>query len=412
MLWPILLLDGDDHPAPYLSHARTARERCGGARCRALGPWAAAIEGEARDPAVWSSDVPDGAVKGRSMSRFPLVLCIGTLLPVALGFAGKPDSASPLVADGAVQVTQAELDALVGNKLLRVRTEEYLLKRGILEDHLARLLLEREAATRKLTVDDLIRTEIDMKTAPVTEQEARAVYENSKAGFVGESEEQAVKQIADGMRARRIALRRAEYVKALRTKAHVRIGLEPPRIDVTAGDGVTKGSGGAPVTIVEYSDFQCPYCAQMASTLRRISAKYGDQVRFVYRDYPLPFHKDAPKAAEAASCAREQDKFWEMHDALFANQNALALADLKRYAAQIGLEATAFAQCLDSGRTEQSWRKSKELADAYGVGSTPTLFVNGRVVNGAYPFEFFDQVIEEELLRAGGGKERTATDVK
>ncbi len=346
------------------------------------------------------------------MSRFPLILCIVALPSAALVFAGEPDSVSPLVADGSVQVTQAELDALVGNKLLRVRTEEYLLKRGILEDHLASLLLEREAAARNVTVDDLIKTEIDMKTVPVAEQEARAVYENSKDAFVGETEEQAVKQIADGMRARRIAQRRAEYVKALRTKAHVRIGLEPPRIDVTAGDGVAKGSGGAPVTIVEYSDFQCPYCAQMASTLRRISARYGDQVRFVYRDYPLPSHKDAPKAAEAASCAREHDKFWEMHDALFANQNALAVADLKRYAAQLGLDTAAFAECLDSGRQEQSWRESKELADEYGVSSTPTLFVNGRVVNGAYPFEFFDQVIEEELLRAGGGKERTASDVK
>jgi protein-disulfide isomerase len=248
-------------------------------------------------------------------------------------------------------------------------------------------------------VADLTKREIDAKIAAVTEDEVSAVYESAKDRFVGQAEENARRQIADSMRSQRIAKRRATYLKELRSRLGVTILLEPPRVDVDSDEGLTKGDGRAPITIVEYSDFQCPFCARLHGTLKKIQEKYANQVNIVFRDYPLPFHKDAPKAAEAARCAEDQGKFRDMQDVLFNNQKALSVTDLKRYATQLGLDMVVFGQCLDSGRHEVGWRASTREGEAYGVTSTPTAYVNGRFVAGAVPFEAFDEIINEELQR-------------
>jgi protein-disulfide isomerase len=132
-------------------------------------------------------------------------------------------------------------------------------------------------------------------------------------------------------------------------------------------------------------------------------------VRLVFRDYPLPFHKEAAKAAEAAHCAQEQGKFWEMHDKLFANQKALAVADLTRYAHELGFEAPAFEECLGSGKHEATWRKSMTQAESYGVSSTPMLFINGRVAGGAVPFDALDETVQEELERVAATPKTAAS---
>jgi protein-disulfide isomerase len=153
------------------------------------------------------------------------------------------------------------------------------------------------------------------------------------------------------------------------------------------------------VTIVEFSDYQCPFCARVNPTLDRIRQTYGDRVKIVFKDYPLGNHPQAPKAAEAAHCAGEQNKYWEMHDAIFANQRAMEVANLKQSARAIGLNGSVFDQCLDSGKHAATVRAGTELGDKMGVNSTPTLYINGRVLLGAVPFESFKQVIDEELAR-------------
>jgi len=119
----------------------------------------------------------------------------------------------------------------------------------------------------------------------------------------------------------------------------------------------------------------------------------------VFKDFPLPNHANAPKAAEAAHCAGEQGKYWQMHDRLFANQQALAVPALKEHAAAIGLDANKFGECLDSGRFAQIVNTDVEYGNQLGVSSTPTMYINGRPVVGAQPFEFFQSVIDEELAR-------------
>jgi len=155
------------------------------------------------------------------------------------------------------------------------------------------------------------------------------------------------------------------------------------------------------VTIVEFSDFQCPFCSRLTPTIKQVEQKYGDKVRVVFRQYPLPFHQNAQKAAEASLCALDQGKFWELHDAMFADQNALGVDQLKATAAKLGVNADKFNKCLDSGEKAAVISADQKAGQAAGVNGTPALFVNGRFINGAVPLEQITTVVDDELRRAG-----------
>ncbi len=179
------------------------------------------------------------------------------------------------------------------------------------------------------------------------------------------------------------------------------------RVEVGLDNDPVLGESGALVTIVEFSDFQCPFCRSFwRDTLPQIKKNFIDsgKVKFVYRDFPLPIHPSAPKSAEAAECAREQGQYWEMHDKIFSEQDLLGqgtvqydVNDLKNWAREIGLNTKDFNSCLDSGKYQAE--VEKDLADGQraGVSGTPTIFINGRRVVGAQPYTAFAQVIEEEL---------------
>jgi protein-disulfide isomerase len=310
---------------------------------------------------------------------------------------GKAAAEAVATVDG-VAITVAEVEKQLGNRLAQLRTQEFNLRRQGVEELLAQRLLEREAAARKLSLPELSAQEIDAKVAPVTEQEQKDFYASNKSRFGATAEADALRQIADGLKRQRTERRRQEFVQELRKKAKVAVLLEPPRVKVDAGDDPVKGPDSAPVTIVEFSDFQCPYCARVPAVLKQIAQNYGDKVKVVFRDFPLlAIHPQAAKAAEAGACAFDQGKFWEMHDKLFENQGALQVADLKKRAEELGLDAAAFAECLDSGRKAAEWQGDLKEGEAYGVQSTPSFFVNGRAVVGAQPYEAFAQIIEDEL---------------
>jgi protein-disulfide isomerase len=175
---------------------------------------------------------------------------------------------------------------------------------------------------------------------------------------------------------------------------------EPTIVEVSEDDDPSLGSADAPVVIVEFSDFQCPFCGRFsAETFPLIKENYIDtgKVRLVYRDLPLPFHPDAQETAEAAECADDQGKFWEYHDAIFENQDSLDTTSLKQYAKDIGLNTEDFNSCLDSGKHTQEVKKDFSDAGAAGVTGTPTFFINGIKVVGAQPYSVFQQIIESEL---------------
>ena len=195
---------------------------------------------------------------------------------------------------------------------------------------------------------------------------------------------------------------RQDVIAELRKSAPaIRVMFEPPRtkVDVAANDA-SLGPSSAPITIVEFSDFQCPFCQRAAPTLKQIRSKYGDKVRIVWKDFPLTqIHPQAFKAAEAGRCAEEQGKFWEFHDQMFGNQAALQPDSLKKYAADMGLDATKFNACLDSSKYAERVRDGVAAGTRLGVNSTPTLYINGRMLTGAQPYETFASIIDEELAR-------------
>ncbi|MFO0621350.1 MAG: thioredoxin domain-containing protein [Polyangia bacterium] len=172
---------------------------------------------------------------------------------------------------------------------------------------------------------------------------------------------------------------------------------------VDPGEGPSFGSKNAPVTIVEFSDFQCPFCSRVIPTVKKIKETYKDKVRVVWRNYPLPFHQDAKPAAEAALAAHAQGKFWEMHDKLFENQRALDRSSLEKYAAEIGLDVSRFKADLDAGRYKSQVEADFNYGNSLPGGGmgTPTFFINGRKIAGAYPFEKFDAMIKEALSAKG-----------
>jgi protein-disulfide isomerase len=321
----------------------------------------------------------------------------------------KPVAAAgqqPVAVVAGTPITATELDELAGSRLFQVRQQEYQVRKQVLDDAIGKRLFDAEAASRKISVDELSRIEIDGKATPVTEAEKKEFYEKNKARF-GEktTEEMALSQIETGLRQQRVRERRAEYLKELRAKANVKVMLEPPRVVVGEANNPAKGPAGAPVTVVEFSDFQCPFCARVTPTLKRLEEAYPGKIRIVFRDLPLlNIHKNAGVAAEAAHCANDQGKFWEMHDRLFANQSKLSAPELKEHATAVGLEAEAFNQCLDSGKYTAEWRRDSEEASRLGLSGTPAFFINGRLLSGAQPFEAFAQVIDEELALAESKK--------
>jgi len=336
------------------------------------------------------------------MIRMGVVLVIVALAASPIQARAKSETAcrsgavpaSPMAVIGNVSVSSTELDALVGNKLARLRTEEYNVRRRVLEDRIATVLLEREAKARGISVDELIRLEVSEKVA-VIPAVARETLDGPKQTSEASSGLIVSKPADSGLQRERLRRRRLEFLKELRSKANVMVLLEAPRQNVNESNSPSRGSSTAPVTIVEFIDYQCPFCAREVSTLKRVEDNYRGKVRIVVRDFPLPGHSEAPKAAEAAACAAQQGKFWEMHDRLFSSGAALGVEQLRGLAQVIALDTDEFNTCVDSGRFASKWRTDQEEGIAYGVGGTPTMFVNGRMVSGVVSYEALVEVIED-----------------
>lgn len=335
----------------------------------------------------------------RSLPRPLLALTLA--VAVAVSVACDAAAGDVVAVVGSTSISARELEDQAQGRLLRLRSEAYAIEQQILEEAIARALLEEEARRRGIPPAELVRVEIESHVAPVTDAEARAAYEITAEHASGAPGPEALRQAAAGLRQRRMEGRRERFLQSLREKTRVQVLLEPPRLEVDSEDGPSKGPEDAPVTIVEFSEFQCTYCARVAPALQQLQARYGDQLRIVFRHFPLPSHKDAAKASEAALCAGEQQRFWEMHDALFANQSRLQLSDLRQRAEDLGLDLVRFDACLDSGKHAAKVQADVAAGSRYGVTGTPAFFINGRSLVGAAPYESFVRLIDEELERAG-----------
>jgi protein-disulfide isomerase len=353
-----------------------------------------------------------------------LFLTVALAATVALGCGNAPSAAQssspspaspgpaaegdPVVAEvGGRQITLAEVDAkwqeFDASERARLTQLLYQNRRNMLDVIVGDILIAEAAKAASMTPEAFTERELAKRLQPISEAEIQKFYEENKERAQGRTMEQLREPITDFLQGQRQGQARAQLVDELRNKgAKVRVMLEPPRVQVaTAGSDPASGPETAAVTIVEFSDYQCPFCGRVTPTMAQVMKTYGGKVRRVFKDFPLPNHPEAPKASEAARCAGDQGKYWEMHERLFADQSRLQVPELKATAAKLGLNKAAFDQCLDSGKFSAHVQADMEQGQKLGVNSTPTLYINGRPLIGAQPFEQVKQVIDEELARVG-----------
>lgn len=328
-------------------------------------------------------------------------MLFGTFL--LLGAAAHCAEQSPVAAVDGVPILETDLN--VRGQLSQLEQQGYQLRLRAVEEAIGKRLLEKAAAARKLTVEELLQQEVDSKVGEPSPQEVEAFYLGQR-DRIQQPLEAVREQLAKTLRSLRVGEARQKLMRSLRQKSEVSILLEPPRQAVEIGQAPRKGPANAAVTIVEFSDFQCPYCKRVQPTLRQLAAKYGDQVSLVFKDLPLPIHPEAERAAQAARCAGAQGKFWEYHDALFA-ATALQRDSYAEIAKKLDLDAGEFQTCLDSGKQRAGLEADMQQARRLGFSGTPVFLINGLMLNGAQPLEAFAQAIDRELEAAN--KRRTAT---
>jgi protein-disulfide isomerase len=319
------------------------------------------------------------------------------------GGASASPAAGAAVAEGVAaevggeSISLAEVDRRVLERVAQDRLFE--MRQAILDDVVAEKLLAREARARGLSEQDLLRTEVDAKVAPVQEADIKQLFDGSGLAQRGASLEQFRTQIASSIRERRAAERKAKFVEELRGKTTVRVVLKEPRTEVAVpADAPALGPAAAPVTMVEFLDYQCPYCHRVQGVVDQVLARYPDKVRFVHRDFLLGNPRSLP-AARAARCAGDQGKFWEYHRQLLGDPRHED-ADLQRKAASLGLDGGRFSTCVASNRHDPAIESATAQGREAGVTGTPTFFINGRRVVGVKPLEELTRIIDEELKRS------------
>jgi protein-disulfide isomerase len=301
-------------------------------------------------------------------------------------------------------ITWADIHAVAGTDLdrmdLQYRHSRSTLVQTTLERVLRDRMFEAEARRQQRTVAELVALEAGRPVEP-TSGEVAEWYENNRDRVAGRSLDQIGPQIATFLREQRMNAAAASLAARLEKEHEVVVHYEPFRFQLDNDGAPYIGGRDAPVTLVEFSDFDCPFCARFATTLKRLNATFGDDLRIVYRQFPLAsIHPNAFKAAEASLCAHEQNRFWEMHDAMFLQQGRLGVSSLKEIARQIGLDGTRFDRCLDTGRFVEQVQNDMREAETMGVTGTPAVFVNGLPLQaGAQPYEVVAEAVQRELDR-------------
>jgi len=266
---------------------------------------------------------------------------------------------------------------------------------SVIKDH----LLSAEAKKRKVSVDEFLAVEIDGAITTPGDATIVQFYNENKSGIPGSLAENA-SDIRQYLRALQRQTLFDDLIARLTEEYGVKSFLEPSRTPIPLAGHPVKGPAVAPVTIVEFSDFECPYCGALFPTLQKIEADYKGKVNVVYYQFPLvSIHPHAQKAAEASLCANEQGKFWQLHDAMFNDQQNLGVDDLKKKASLLSLDTAAFNSCLDNDKFFADIRSDVAEGSNNGISGTPAMFINGRLLVGNQPYADIKKIIEDELRR-------------
>jgi len=338
---------------------------------------------------------------------------ISLALVSALGSLGSgqalANDASLVVAQvGGRPVTRGELEQQGAADLLQARYKYYLTEKAALDKLIDEDVLDNEARREKVTVNQLLDNHAAKRVKDPSEDQLEVFYE----GLQSDQPYSAMRpQILDRIRQLRRAKAGTDYIKELRKKADVHIALEPPAVSIGSIEAPTTGPSDAPIRIVEFADYQCPYCKKVASELKQlVDGTFAGKASLTFADFPLPMHAHAEKAAEAARCAGDQGKYWEYHDGLFDHQNALEVSDLKALAGTLKLNQEKFGHCLDSGGQAPAIAKTLAEGKKLGLTGTPSFVINGRFISGATDSETLRDLIEQELASPEPRQTKTAAN--
>src|SRR5258708_15633941 len=330
--------------------------------------------------------------------RFALLFCMSAFFAATsvAQNAETPKPKQPVATVDGQPIYDEDLAPSVEGQLQPLRNQEYEIKRKALDNLIEQRMLEVAAKKKGLTTDKLLDQEVNSKIPDPTDAELEGYYMGLKvkAPFADVRT-----QLRDGYKQAKIQQVRQEYLKTLRADSNVVVLISAPRVEVAYDPARLRGNPKAPVMIVEFSDYQCPYCHQVEPTVKEVLTKYGDKVSLSYRDFPLTaIHSQAMIAAEASRCAEEQGRFWEYHDQLFT-ASQLEKDSLIEYAHNLKLDDKQFDSSLTSKKDKADIDKDEKEGRKAGVSGTPGFFINGVALSGAQGQDAFTRVIDDELAR-------------
>jgi protein-disulfide isomerase len=312
----------------------------------------------------------------------------------------KAPARQPVAVVSGKPIYDDELAPQMATQLQQLRNQEYQLKSDALQDLINKRLLDVAAQKKGTTADKIVAEEVDSKVTDPTDAELEAYYLGQNPNTSVPLDDSQKAQLRQLLKQAKLQVARQQYTQQLWKDANVGILLEPPKTEVGYDPSRLRGDPAAPVTIVEFSDFQCPYCRESYPILKTILAKYPGQVKLAYRDFPLSeIHEQAHLAAEAARCANEQGKFWQYHDLLFSNPDKLGRPGLLAQAHALKLDDKQFVSCLDSGKYLQAIDEDVRAGTTAKVEGTPALFINGVLLTGIQSESVLEKRINDELTR-------------
>jgi protein-disulfide isomerase len=329
------------------------------------------------------------------LTTLNIVFTIVALAPASS--AQTNDTRQPLARIGDQAVYEEDLLPSLGPQLLQLKNQEYELRMTALRNLINQRLVQEDAKESGLSVQEFLAKKVDLTTPPPSASELESYYLNHKDPL-GRPFDEIKPQLVQTVTQIKVQQTRNEYVERLQQKAGVSILYSRPRVEIDTDVSRIRGKVDAPVTIVEFADYECPYCQAAEEAVKQVMDKYQDQVRFVFLDFPLrPIHPLAQQAAEASRCAGEQGKFWEYHDRLISKGARLDPEGLQEQARQLGADLDRFGACLQSRKFEA--RVESDVVSGYksGVSGTPTFYVNGVALVGNQPASAFTKIIDAEL---------------
>jgi protein-disulfide isomerase len=334
------------------------------------------------------------------MQTIDKLIRVGLSTALLLWSAGRvtaQDDTSVVAEVGGVKVTMAELEQEESARLLSAHYQYYQAETRALNELIDKKLLEQKAKSENLTLEQLVDRDIKSQVKDPTEDQMKVYYE----GLETDQPYEAVRgKILEKIRQLRTDKVRAAYVTALRVQTTVYVTLAPPRANVDLQSAQTLGPQKAPVTIVEFADYECPYCQKVAADVKKLQADLSDKVAFTYKDFPI--HGRSGKAAEAVRCAGKQGKFWELHDELYRSKE-LDVDQLKAQARALKLDSVEFDKCLDSGEQAAAVERDHKEGARLGISGTPSFFINGHFMSGALDYASLRQIVEQQLAVQGQG---------